>query len=200
MLGYDTSPVEIESHMPEQVEQAGLRRPSFVSSLWEKAREFAGKLDTKFPFSVTLQILAFILVMTWLSLWMPLRVSSINDYDLGWHMRSGEWIMQHHQLPRTDPFSITGGSSPWVAYSWTFSVLTYEIARNFDLQGIAAYSTLVWFATVLLIFMLVRGQGASFWRALALTAIAGNVMPRVISPRPGTITILLFIVLLHVLL
>jgi hypothetical protein len=200
MLGYETPSEEISNQASGRTEGTSHTRFPIVLRMWGKLVALSSVLDAKLPFSVTLQTLAFLIVMTWFALFLPLRSSSINDYDLGWHLRSGEWIMQHHELPKTDPFSITGGSAPWVAYSWPFSVLIYELAKNFDFQGIAAYSTLVWFATVILIFAMARGQGASFWRAIGLTFIAGNVFPRVISPRPGTITILLFILLLDILL
>ncbi len=199
MLGYEAPAQEVEKEVSESETLQSPRSP-VVFRLWSMLQSLIGKLDRKVPFSVTVQTFAFIVVITWFALFAPLRTSSINDLDLGWHLRSGEWIVQHHELPKTDPFSITGGTAPWVAYSWPFSVLIYELAKNFDFQGIAAYSTLIWFGTVLLFFILVRGQGASFWRALGLTFIAGNIFPRVISPRPGTITILLFLVSLHVLL
>jgi hypothetical protein len=73
----------------------------------------------------------------------------MNDADVWWHMRSGEWILQNHQLPRTDPFSVAGAGKPWVAYSWPFGVLIYEIARNWDRLGIVAFMVFAWIAITL---------------------------------------------------
>jgi hypothetical protein len=30
---------------------------------------------------------------------------SLSEYDLGWLMATGRWIVQHHQIPSTDIFS-----------------------------------------------------------------------------------------------
>lgn len=163
------------------------------------AQKIISQLDSWFPFSISVKVLALVAALSWYSL-VPVRLISVDDTDLGWHLRSGEWIMQHHQVPRTDPFSITGAGKSWVAYSWPFSVLIYEIAKNFDLLGVAAYTLFAWVITITAFFALVRGQGASFWRAILLTLIAGSIFQTVISPRPGTITILLFILLFQVLL
>ncbi len=162
-------------------------------------QQIAAKLDARFPFTLSLKILALVIALTWYSL-LPVRLASVSDPDLGWHLRSGEWIMQHHQLPRTDTFSYTGIGKPWVAYSWTYGVLIYELAKNFDLLGIAAYTLLAWVTIVVCVFVLARGQGGGFWTSAALTTAFGLVLQRVVSPRPGTVTMILFIVLFHILL
>lgn len=191
--------VDTPAEAGELVPPPATQPKPLITWLPAKVRPFLDKANRKFPLFLCAQVLAFIAVMSW-SLLLPIRLATINDNDLGWHLRSGEWIVQHHQLPLTDPFSITGGTAPWVAYSWPFSVLIYEVAHNFDLQGIATYSAILWVATVLTCFILFRGQGAGYWRALLLTLISGNIVLRVLSPRPGTFTVLFCILLLHVLL
>lgn len=170
-----------------------------VTRLAAYARRLATKLDSLLPFSLTLKIVAFVLALTWYG-FLPVHLESVIDTDLGWHLRSGEWIVQHHQLPRTDLFSITGAGKAWVAYSWTFGVLIYEIAKNFDLLGVATFTLLAWMAMVIALFVLIRGRGAGFWSATGLTLAAGVVAARVVAPRPGSITVVLFILLLHILL
>ncbi len=182
----------------EPRDQSASKQAFFFLAL-RAVRRLTAKLDARVPFTLSLKVVAFVLALSWYAL-LPVRLTSVLDPDLGWHMRSGEWIMQHHQLPRTDPFSATGAGKPWVAYSWPFSVFIYGVAKNFDLLGVAAYTLLAWIAIVAAVFLLVRGQGAGFWRAIGLTIVAGVIDQITVSPRPGTITILLFIALLHLLL
>src|SRR6185437_13261423 len=47
-----------------------------------------------------------------------LHAGNVTDADIWWHMRTGEWILQHHQVPHVDPFSATTMGHPWVDYSW----------------------------------------------------------------------------------
>lgn len=124
---------------------------------------------------------------------------AMNDPDVWWHMRSGEWILNHHQLPRTDPFSITGAGKPWVAYSWPFGVVIYEIAKNWDLLGIVAFTYASWVAIGLALFALLRTELKSFWWSVGLTLPATGIILRNVSPRPGMITILFFLLVLNIL-
>ena len=98
MLGYETPSEEISNQASGRTEDTSHTRFPIVLRMWGKLVALSSVLDAKLPFSVTLQTLAFLIVMTWFALFLPLRSSSINDYDLGWHLRSGEWIMQHHEL------------------------------------------------------------------------------------------------------
>jgi tetratricopeptide (TPR) repeat protein len=39
---------------------------------------------------------------------------SLTEFDLGWQMATGRWIIQHHQIPSTDVFSYTAAGRPWI--------------------------------------------------------------------------------------
>ena len=61
------------------------------------------------------------------------------DPDIWWHLRTGQWIVEHAAVPRTDPFSTFGQDKPWIAYSWLFEVLVYGLYRGLGLAGIVLY-------------------------------------------------------------
>src|SRR6202012_6144471 len=42
----------------------------------------------------------------------------LNDGDTLWQIRTGEWILDHHAIPATDPFSFTAGDRRWFAHEW----------------------------------------------------------------------------------
>src|SRR3954470_10961426 len=44
--------------------------------------------------------------------------SIFNDGDVSWHIATGQWILQHGAIPRTDPFSFTWAGKPWVPIEW----------------------------------------------------------------------------------
>src|ERR1700759_3402162 len=65
-----------------------------------------------------------------------------NDGDVSWHIATGRWILAHHAIPRTDPFSFTWFGKPWVPIEWlTEAILggAYNIAGY---GGVAALVTL----------------------------------------------------------
>jgi hypothetical protein len=63
-----------------------------------------------------------------------------NDGDVSWHIASGRWILEHHAIPRTDPFSFTWFGKPWVPIEWLAEII-YASASN--LAGYSGVSALV---------------------------------------------------------
>jgi hypothetical protein len=58
----------------------------------------------------------------------------IDDPDIWWHLRTGQWIVEHGRVPTEDPFSTYGMGKPWIAYSWLFEILVYLVFRNLGLN------------------------------------------------------------------
>ena len=63
-----------------------------------------------------------------------------NDGDVSWHIATGEWILQHHAIPRTDPFSFVWAGKPWVPIEWLAEVI---YASAYKLAGYSGVSALV---------------------------------------------------------
>lgn len=129
-----------------------------------------------------------------------IRAFYIVDPDIWWHLRAGQWILQHQAVPVTDPFSSYGTDKPWIVYSWLFDVTMATLFGRLGLAAVAFYEIAVRAALTVALFHTLRGLVTGFWRAAALTAAAIFTMSRVLGPRPGMLTILLVVVLLDVLL
>jgi hypothetical protein len=63
-----------------------------------------------------------------------------DDGDVSWHIATGRWILQHHLIPRTDPFSFTWAGKPWVPIEWLAEVI---YASGYTLAGYSGISALV---------------------------------------------------------
>lgn len=50
--------------------------------------------------------------------------------DIWWQITTGEWILQHHQVPKTDMLSYTYEGEPWVNIKWMAEVIMYLIAKT----------------------------------------------------------------------
>src|SRR5258708_39990381 len=66
-----------------------------------------------------------------------------RDSDSGWHIRNGEWILAHHALPTSDPYSFSKGGQPWFAWEWGSDVLMGLAHRWDGLRGVATLFALV---------------------------------------------------------
>src|SRR5690349_22344866 len=63
-----------------------------------------------------------------------------NDGDVSWHIATGQWILDHGAIPRTDPFSFTWFGKPWVPIEWLAEVI---YASGYRLAGYAGVAALV---------------------------------------------------------
>ena len=145
------------------------------------------------------QIAAVIALYSASALWF-IRKFKIVDLDIWWHLATGRWILQHHGVPVTDPFSTYGMDKPWLAYSWLFDIVVQFLYQAFGYAGIVVYEIVVRVALAIVLFHLVRSLMPRFWRAAAITGIALYAGSYAIGPRPGMLTMLLSIVELDILL
>src|SRR5215469_8967817 len=63
----------------------------------------------------------------------------LSDTNTGVHVRTGEWILTHHAVPREDLFSFTIQGHAWCDWEWLSDVL-YELLYRW--HGFAAIVTI----------------------------------------------------------
>jgi hypothetical protein len=87
--------------------------------------------------------------------------TEIGDPDFWWHLKTGQYIVTHHQLPVPDPFAFTTASAP-PAYP------DEEATRRFNL-------THEWLAQAIwyLVYKVGGFGGLVLWKALLLTGLCG---------------------------
>jgi hypothetical protein len=61
---------------------------------------------------------------------------NVDDPDVWWHLKTGEYIASHKAAPRSDIFSYTRAGRPWVAHEWLAEFLMYEVQRLAGFAGL----------------------------------------------------------------
>ncbi|PYX29673.1 MAG: hypothetical protein DMG77_11800 [Acidobacteria bacterium] len=117
---------------------------------------------------------------------------TVQDFDLGWQLASGRWILQHHQIPSEDVFSYTARGQQWIypALSEVWLYVAYFLG---------GYSALSWMGAVTgagTIALLLR-RGNSFACVLGLLAVP--LIASRTQPRAEMFTTILFTALLSLL-
>ncbi len=138
-------------------------------------------------------------VMYFTAEWLALDPAAITDADIWSHLRTGEWIVRHHWVPYTDPFSSYGLGHSWVAYSWLFEVLVFGLHHLFGLVGLLAFVCIMVLAITAGLHALIRKFEPRVANAVLLTAFGLIAMAPLYTPRPWLFTILLFIIELNIL-
>ncbi|MBN2085654.1 MAG: hypothetical protein JW748_10575 [Anaerolineales bacterium] len=100
-----------------------------------------------------------------------MAVRPMIDSDTWWHLRTGQWIVEHQELPEVDRFSLTRGGVPWYYPGWLSQII---MVQAYAAGGLAALN-LMFAAVILLSFVLVffSMEGNGFAVALVLVFSAG---------------------------
>ena len=125
---------------------------------------------------------------------------SVLDLDIWWHLKVGDWIVQHLAVPHTGILSRTAANRPWVAYSWGYEVLLSRAYDWFGLLGIGLYGTLLTLAVAFSVFWMLRRISGRFWVACLLAVACCYSFLFDIMPRPVFFSMILFCVMLTLIL
>ena len=124
----------------------------------------------------------------------------LQDADTGWHIRTGEWILQHRAVPKVDLFSFTRFGQPWYAWEWGWDVLFALIHKVAGLAGVAFFNLLILSFISLLLYKLVCRVTGNELLSVALTVIAMQASTVHWLARPHLLSWLLILAVLHILL
>lgn len=113
---------------------------------------------------------------------------NMTDPDVWWHLKTGEYIAQHHTVPHADPFSYTRNGKPWIAHEWLSELLIYEIFRAAGYAGlIVAFAAMIAVA----FFVLYLRCGPNPYVAGIFVLLGGWATQMVWGVRPQVISLLL---------
>lgn len=96
----------------------------------------------------------------------------LGDSDTGWHIRTGEWIVQHLAVPRQDLFSFSKPGGEWFAWEWLSDVLFAVAHRYAGLAGVVLLAGLAIALTYALLYHFMARRGSSALLAAGLTLVA----------------------------
>ncbi len=142
----------------------------------------------------SLSDLFFLAVLVWLCMssgaagWQGL----LTDADAGWHIRTGQYIMDHHSVPRADLYSFSKPSAPWYAWEWGSDVFFGLLHRMAGLKGVvlATGVILTVFATTLMRRMIWRGTHLFIALGVALLAVGSSSIHFLARPHIFTLLLL----------
>lgn len=115
------------------------------------------------------------------------RCITFIDPDMGWHVRTGEWIVLHQQIPHQDIYSYTLAGHEWIAHEWLLEIIFYKAA----LSGTWWLLILLFFgfAFVPVVIWLLRAKTIL---SLMLITLAGVIMHDIVGVRPQILSFFLF--------
>jgi hypothetical protein len=110
-----------------------------------------------------------------------------RDGDTSWHIAAGQWMIDHREIPYSDPFSYTAFGKPWVAHEWLSEVLMALVHGALGFTGLATFVALAVAATFLILAMRLQRWSPPVEMCLQLMVVAVALNP-LIAARPLVLT------------
>src|SRR5579871_6076474 len=118
--------------------------------------------------------------------------SLLADADVGWHIRTGEYILDHHQVPYHDLYSFSKPGAPWYAWEWLTDVIDGGLHRISGLKGVVLLAAVIiaLFATTLVRRMVWRGSHLLVAMIVALLGVGAASIHFLARPHIFTVLFL----------
>jgi hypothetical protein len=136
------------------------------------------------------RVLVLLILIIGLPLQEARRLTSLGEYDIWWHLRTGAWILQNHALPRSGLFS-QAADQPWIAYSWGFEIVAAAIDKRLGLAGIPLLLMCLQALLAVVVLALAGISPRRFWLAAVLAALGLYALPS-LNVRPVFLSMILF--------
>ena len=94
-----------------------------------------------------------------------------GDGSTGWHLATGDYVLNHGFPPQTDLFSWTKPGAPWVAYEWLSDTVMALFVKIGGLPFLAVGVCSAIAVLFLLIYEKLRKEGCHFVTALCITIV-----------------------------
>lgn len=105
------------------------------------------------------------------------------DPDVWWHLRTGQWIIEHHRVPQFDLFTFTSADRPWIDLHWGFQVVLALADSLGHVPGMILLAAVASAAAVMIALTARTGDPPAWFAALCwLPALA--LMATRFDPRP----------------
>lgn len=115
----------------------------------------------------------------------------LHNWDIGLHARTGQWIVEHGAVPRTNVLSELHADWPTVDDKWAFQVLAHLLHDRLGPNACIAARLALLLATFLLAHATARRLGAGPWCSLLLLALAVVAARARFAFRPDLVSLLL---------
>ncbi len=96
----------------------------------------------------------------------------IDDTDMGFHLRSGQWILQNHWVPTQEPYTYTVPSHEYLDMEWLYQVPLYLLYIAGGYTSISLVHIALMVLAFLLLFKRLRMTGTPWWICAFLLAAA----------------------------
>lgn len=122
-----------------------------------------------------------------------------GDDDTFWHLATGKYITENHQVPSADVFGYITEGKQWIPFEWGWDVMTYMIYSIGGYEMLSVFRTLIVLGIFALVFSLLRKSDVSLSIGIIFSFLLILGILARLAIRPQLITYLFIILLIFIL-
>ncbi|MEK9149078.1 MAG: hypothetical protein AAB267_03415, partial [Candidatus Desantisbacteria bacterium] len=154
------------------------------------------------------KVLEIAVVVIFFSAFMLALSHSIDDPDVFWHLKTGEWIWQHKTLPDKDPFSFTIAPSQYETAAratfilkqyWLAQLIMYGFYHLGGFYGIVAFRCLIYLLIGLMLYHWMGRKGVSRINRLLFLVPVVYFSVFWLGERPNNLSFLFAVIVVYLL-
>lgn len=120
-------------------------------------------------------------------------ITLLADGDTGWHIRTGQHILENLRWPHADLFSFSKPNQPWYAWEWLADVVLAFIHRCAGLSGVVVAAALVLVVSAALVFRRSLAWGGNVFLTMIVLMLAVGAATIHFLARPHIFTLLAWV-------
>ncbi len=152
---------------------------------------------SRIPVRLTLPVIWAMVALA--GIFLAANLLPVAPNDFWWHVRAGQWMVEHTLIPTTDLFSFTRAGQPWVYQAWIAEIASALVLRAGGLPLVLLLHALTLTAGYgLLLLACRRAAGGDLRSAAIATLLAAFASPNW-NVRPQIASIPLFALTLYLL-
>jgi hypothetical protein len=123
----------------------------------------------------------------------------LRDGDTGYHIRTGEFIIQNWTIPERDIFSFRSPPIPWTAHEWLSEIIMAVVHSASGLTGTVVFFSFIIATTYLLLFRMLRQESPDVLLAALIVCFAALSSTPHWLARPHIFSLALTVIWYHLL-
>jgi len=152
------------------------------------------KIEKNYPYDKYVNYFLLLCFAVFISYFTTFKIT--GDDDVFWHLATGKYILETHQVPSTDIFGYMTQGQEWMPFEWGWDVITYSIYSFSGYNGLSVFRTILFLIIFYIYFLILRKFKVSYNLIfISLFFLAFGIIDR-LSPRPHIMSYLSFVLLL----
>lgn len=121
----------------------------------------------------------------------------IMDFDIWWHLKTGEYIWENKKIPHKDLFSYTAENQEWTTHEWLSEVVFYLFYKYFGLISLIFLKGFIISITFYFIFVIAMKKAENINKAVFVVMLSMLTSAGSFLERPQIFSYLFFSILLY---